>query len=204
WESDIEVMNKGNIRPKKVSLPSRKVQNPSRLDFEYVSKTMSHYETNSLVGYLSSHFGISRCRNLIQRYYLGTSKHWGNIGATVFWQIDYSGQVRSGKVMAYDSLTGKRLKKPFNYITWVHKILKITDFHLEQCYFGEHLLSENLNSLVAIVESEKTAIIASLYFPEFIWIAAGSLNNISVQRSNALYQRDIVLFPDLSGNGRAF
>src|SRR5690606_35675407 len=47
WESDIEVMNKGNIRPKKVSLPSRKVQNPSRLDFEYVSKTMSHYETNS-------------------------------------------------------------------------------------------------------------------------------------------------------------
>ena len=41
--------------------------------------------------------------------------------------------------MLYDEDTGKRVKKPYNHITWVHnpdKDLKeksITDFNLKQC-----------------------------------------------------------------------
>jgi len=56
--------------------------------------------------------------------------------------------------MLYSPTTGKRVKEPFNHITWVHKALKQPDFNLKQCLFGEHLLQDKTKP-VAIVESEK-------------------------------------------------
>src|SRR5690606_25753596 len=50
---------------------------------------------------------------------------------------------------------------------------------------------------VAIVESEKTAIIASIYLPQFIWLACGSVNNLNENRTAILKGRNVVLFPDL-------
>nr|MBI1230129.1 hypothetical protein [Cytophagales bacterium] len=176
---------------------------PTFVDFHYVTRTLQQYESNSFVVYLSSVFGIDITKNLIETYLIGTSKYWNGIGATIFWQIDFLGEIRTGKVMAYDRLTGKRIKKPFNHINWVHKILAIDGFVLAQCYFGEHLLRIHPEKPVAIVESEKTAIISSVYFTQFVWIASGSLNNISLDKSKHLENRDLFLFPDLSEDGRA-
>ena len=82
--------------------------------------------------------------------------------------MDNTGNIRSGKIMAYDTTTGKRLKnkdgKPL--INWVHSILEIPKYNLKQCLFGLHLLNENLKQ-VAIVESEKTALIMSIEFPNY-------------------------------------
>ena len=52
---------------------------------------------------------------------------------------------------------------------------------------------------VALVESEKTAIIASLYFPQFAWLAAGSLTGLSTAKCKILAGRTVVLFPDIGG-----
>ena len=78
-----------------------------------------------------------------------------------------------------------------------HKALKLDTFNLEQCYFGEHLLNEDKSKPVAIVESEKTAVICSVYLPEFIWLACGSANNLNEARTKVLKGRNVVLFPDL-------
>ncbi len=51
---------------------------------------------------------------------------------------------------------------------------------------------------MAIVESEKTAIIASAFMPDFIWLATGSLNNLSADKCAVLKGRKVVLFPDLN------
>ena len=99
--------------------------------------------------------------------------------------------------MLYNPTTGKRIKQPYNHITWVHSALKQPNFQLKQCLFGEHLLKGN-NKPVAIVESEKTAIIASVYLPQFIWLAVGSLSNLNEKKCNVLKGRKIVLFPDLN------
>ena len=85
-------------------------------------------------------------------YRIGTSSKWG--GAAVFWQIDINGQVRTGKVMCYNAETGHRVKGPQAFVSWAHSELKLHDFRLKQCLFGEHLL-KNSSSPVMLVESEK-------------------------------------------------
>jgi hypothetical protein len=67
-------------------------------------------------------FGVEVADQLVSKYFIGTSKHWP--GATVFWQIDISGKVRTGKIMLYSPATGKRVKEPFNHISWAHKVTK--------------------------------------------------------------------------------
>ena len=117
--------------------------------------------------------------------------------ATVFWQIDSSGKIHTGKIMLYNPTTGKRVKEPFSHIAWVHKVLKQDDYELKQCMFGAHLLYDKTKP-VALVESEKTDIIASLYMPQYIWLAAGSLTNLTAEKCKVLKGRKVMLFPDLN------
>jgi hypothetical protein len=154
------------------------------------------FETNHFVQFLIHLFGVEVASQLVSRYFIATSKHWN--GATVFWQIDTQGKVRTGKIMLYSPTTGKRVKEPFNRISWAHKALKQAVFELRQCLFGEHLLIDKTKP-VAIVESEKTAVIASVYLPQFIWVAVGSLTNLHAEKCSALNGRTVALFPDLNG-----
>ena len=134
-----------------------------------------------------------------ERYKLGSTKS-GNV---IFWQVDINGKVRTGKIMQYNPATGKRVHNASGAIDWVHNKLKRAgtvpqDFNLRQCYFGEHLLSLQPDSTIAIVESEKTAVIASVLMPQYIWIAAGNINGLTLDKSSALKGRSVILFPDLS------
>ncbi|TDK49899.1 DUF6371 domain-containing protein [Algoriphagus formosus] len=182
----------------------KKHKDPDYISFDILLKSLGGQYQNNFLAFLKNRYGAENCKELIKKYFIGSSKHWNKIGATVFWQVDFFGNVRSGKIMAYNPETGKRIKKPFNHITWVHKLLGLDEFNLSQCYFGEHLLSIYRKKPVAIVESEKTAVISSLYFPQFVWIASGSLSNISVDKSEVLVGRNVVMFPDASIEGRAF
>jgi hypothetical protein len=162
-------------------------------------KSLKEYEANYFVKFLIAKFGEKHTSELISLYFIGTSKHWS--GSAIMWQIDLSGKVRAGKVMLYDPVKGKRVKEPFPHITWVHKLIDQPDFKLDQCFFGEHLLKDK-SKPVAIVESEKTAIIASGYLPKFIWLATGSLSNLTIEKCQVLKGRSIVLFPDINGYER--
>jgi hypothetical protein len=174
--------------------PSPKPQlTPSYIDAGIFKKSLQGYEDNRLIQFLSGVVGDEATKTAIERYYTGTSKHWD--GSTVFWQIDGYGRVHAGKIMQYDSRTGKRVKEPVNKISWVHTVLKLADFQLSQCLFGEHLLKGN-SKTVAIVESEKTAIIASCYLPDFIWLACGGSEGLNFDKCKCLKGRKVVLYPD--------
>lgn len=176
---------------------------------EIFKASLKNYDENNFVKFLIDLFGSEITGKLISRYFIGTSKHQfknkgfpdyvSEIGATVFWQIDTQGKIRTGKIMLYNPSTGKRVKEPFNHITWVHKALKLPSFELRQCLYGEHLLKGDLFKPIALVESEKTAIIASVYLPQFIWLATGSLSNLKAEKCSILKGRTVILFPDLKG-----
>lgn len=166
------------------------------------NKSQTGYKNNHFYTYLCSLFHQDTAITLMHRFNIGTSRYWN--GATVFWQVDPLHQIRTGKVMLYNPVTGKREKQVLqdgskrSLITWVHTVLKLDTFNLQQCLFGLQQLSvASITKPVAIVESEKTAIIATVYLPQFIWLACGSLTNLTRERLQPLAGRKIFLFPDL-------
>lgn len=169
----------------------------SFIPVEVFKESLKDYEANNFIKYLINLFGVEIASKLIGVYFIGTSKYWD--GATVFYQIDIQGKIRTGKIMLYSPVTGKRVKKPYNHINWVHKAIKQPEFELKQCLFGEHLINQFKSKPIAIVESEKTAVIASVYLPQFIWLAVGSLTNLNAEKCSILKGRTVTLFPDLNG-----
>lgn len=187
--------NKDNFveadRPRSYLLPPT-----SFVDSELMERTLTNYDMNPLYIYLSGVLSKDETSRIFQLYHVGTSKKWG--GSTVYWQIDWKGNVRTGKIMLYDSTTGHRVKEPRSYVSWVHTELKLQDYNLKQCLCGEHLLSEKPTKPVAIVESEKSALIATHYMPEFIWLATGGMHGcFKFDVVNVLKGRSVMLCPDL-------
>jgi len=181
----------------------------SALPMELVQQSMRQYERNNFVQFLVKMFGRETANDLTNKYQIGTASHWP--GATIFWQIDHKERVRTGKIMLYDVKTCKRVKQPFNHITWVHALLARGSrgvlpgstspdqgFQIKQCLFGEHLLHLDPSKTVAITESEKTAIIASAYYPKKTWLACGSLQGLTVEKCKVLEGRTVWLYPDVN------
>lgn len=179
-------------------LPTEQEPEISYLPYDWVEQSMQRFDINPLYRYLTTVTGKGKAERLFNLYKVGTSKMWN--GATVFWQIDVSGNVRAGKIMGYDTKTGHRVKQPFNQVSWVHSVRKIPDFHMRQCLFGEHLLADvsSMARTVAIVESEKTALVAALFIPDLVWLATGGMHGcFNSEAMQILQGREVVLFPDL-------
>ena len=149
---------------------------------ELVEKTFNDFEHNIFFQYLIRTFGGDKAMELQYKYNIGTAKH----GGTIFWQQDLLGRFRTGKVMYY-SENGKRDKARHSW--FAHSKIK-PDFNFRQCFFGLHLVSKDYP--VALCESEKTAVLMSVYMPEFTWIASGGSEMLNIQRLNELPRLDKV------------
>lgn len=179
------------LRPK-VILP----QPINYIDKEIMRRSLTDYKRNPLFTFLSGVLGEKETSRIFQLYSVGTSKKWN--GSTVFWQIDRQGKVRTGKIMLYDPITGHRVKKPRSYVSWVHTELGLNHFNMKQCLFGEHLLADYPTKAVAIVESEKSALIATHFLPEFVWLATGGIHGcFKADTVSVLKDRAVMLCPDL-------
>jgi hypothetical protein len=162
-------------------------------------KLINDYKSNltfdNLTAFLLDNFSFDEVDKAISDYYLtGTNLCWKN--ATMFWQIDNKEHIRGAKIMLYNEHTGKRVKEPYNHINWLHKAIKEPNFNLCQCLFGLHLINKDYQKNIAIVESEKTAIIMSIFLPDFIWLATGSKSNFKFELFEPLKKRSCFAFPD--------
>jgi hypothetical protein len=189
---DNKIVESIHIRKHIIEQPKQKIT--SFINAEIFKKSLKQYEENNFIQFLIGMFGIDITNKLIATYYIGTSKHWK--GANVFWQVDIKGKIRTGKIILYNPETGKRVKQPYNHISWVQSALKMPNFNLKQCFFGEHLLVDKSKN-VMVVEAEKTAIISSVYMPDYIWLACGGINNINKERCEVLKGRNVIFHPDI-------
>lgn len=152
---------------------------------QIVELTFNNFRENVFFMYLTKTFGRERAYELQSRYNIGTAK----AGGTIFWQQDEEGRFRTGKVMYYHP-TGKRDKTRSSW--FVHKSIR-PDFNFKQCFFGLHLIDGS--QPVALCESEKTAVLMSVYEPEYVWIAAGGAEMLGAERMAELKRLDKV-YPD--------
>lgn len=176
-----------------------KVMQPKPTDYidrDIMHRSLANYELNPLFIFLSGVLGEKETSRLFKLYCVGTSKKWG--GSTVFWQIDRQGKVRAGKIMLYNPTTGHRVKEPRSYVSWVHTELELEHFNMKQCLFGEHLLAGYPTKAVAIVESEKSALVASHFMPDFVWLATGGIHGcFKADTVGVLKNHAVILCPDL-------
>ena len=168
----------------------------STLQSDFLALCSRNFIENNLIQFLNIYFSEEEVQSVILKYKLGTSKHWE--GSTVFWQINPQNNIMAGKVMLFDIKTGKRIKVPHNYIQWVHKLLKLEDYVLQQCLFGLHLINESTKKGIAIVESEKTTLIMSLFLPDYIWMATGGKGNFNKKMLLPIKDYTILVYPDKS------
>lgn len=169
-----------------------------------LEKYTNSYESNILYQWMLTLPGwsLNIAADALQRYKVGTPLKGPYKGACIFWQIDRLGQIRSGKIMKYKP-DGHRSKEPYAF-NWVHSVMikkgLIQTYKLEQCLFGLHL-STNNHKPIAIVESEKTAILASVYIPDYTWMACGSATNVEGTVRRSMAGKHVTLYPDF---GKAF
>ena len=156
--------------------------------------------TNHLITFLKTMIPSSAIDRIIADYRLASTPDQ----AIIFLQIDQDNQCRTGKIMQYNPATGHRIKDPNKpgRINWLHSILKRRkqlppDWQLTQCLFGEHLLPQHQDKTVALVESEKTAIICSAMMPQYLWLATGGKSGLTSERLSSLKGRKIIVFPDI-------
>ena len=168
-----------------------------------------------LVTWLRTQFPRDAVAAALKRYRVGGTPD----GATLWWQIDEQGRVHTGKAMQYNPLTGHRVKETGGAVNWAHRMRRYgepSELVVPQCLFGLHLLNDNVDvnenlaprcvqapSLrgraggeVAIVESEKTALIMSLVCPEKVWLATGGKANFKEQMLAPLIGLEVAVYPD--------
>lgn len=176
---------------------------PEKADFipnNVFLQTLTRFEQNAFVQFLLNLFADDPqvVRQAVKTYFIGSTKD----GKTIFWQIDQSRRIRTGKIIAYNPADGKRRKDISP--NWIHAELKRrgllnADFNLKQCFFGEHLLLKT-TAPIAVVEAEKTAVIASICFPSMLWLAIGAKHNLKADKLKRLGRnRRIILYPDADG-----
>ena len=170
---------------------------PKKVDFmssEIMEKSLAGYKGNNFILFCKTLFPDKDISTLAKTYGIGTSKQY-NGNSTVFWQKDLQSNVRGGKIIKYDPITGKRNKEVVPPATWVHTVMKQTEFNLSQCLFGLHLIKRNTKP-VAIVESEKTAFLMSLEDDSYNWLATAGKGNFKYEILEAVKDRKIFAFPD--------
>ena len=133
--------------------------------------------------------------DLIKMYKIGTGKNTD----VIYWQVDIENNIRTGKIMRFND-KGKRLK---NCIDWAHLRVKIDDYTVKQCLYGEHLLAHYPKARqIIIVESEKTAIILKSEYMDdnnIIVMATGGQQDLILDRFKVFEDRavEITLIPDV-------
>lgn len=130
---------------------------------------------DNLTCYLKSIFGSIDTETLLRQYRVGAGRRvvdGSYVNMTQFWYINSDGRILHDKLMLYKT-DGHRDKAVIP-----GRMFKKTKGYNGKCLFGEHLLSMYPDEQVYVVESEKTALLASLFYGKGLWLACGGKNNL--------------------------
>jgi len=212
-----------------VSIVTNREQSPKKdpvfIPVEVLNETLQGYEQNVFIQNLLTRvpfpFDGNQIERIISLYYLGTVNDGYRTGAITFPFIDQVGNIRAIQVKQFNEANHTTGTDFIHSIIEKHHTRNNSPFpdwlegyqHNEKkvsCLFGEHLLNKYPLNPIALVEAPKTAIYGTLYFgfPEtpanFLWLAVYNLSSLTFEKCKALQGRDVVLFPDLSKDGKAF
>jgi hypothetical protein len=141
---------------------------------------------NNLLQYLRKTYCNDKVEEVKKLYAIGTSAD----GGTIFWNINSALKVQKAKISYYNE-NGKRTNH--------FKVPYENEDGYYACLFGEHLVYDFIgNRFIILVESEKTAIVGHIHFPEYIWVAYGGSNGLTDNKLKPLIGYRVLIIPDMS------
>lgn len=153
-------------------------------------------QRNAFIDFLLTLFDKPKVAAAVQRYCIGGDSH----GRTIFPNIDQEGRCVGGAVIPYLA-NGHRDKS--KGISNLHSELKRKDkthpTQADQVLFGSHLLRLYPTASVGVVESQKSAVILSIIYPEIVWVATAGMTNFNERLLAPIYDRNVVAYPDVNG-----
>ena len=195
-------------------IPQERIDNNSLLD--------TNYKNTGLFYFMKKCFGKGEAEKAFDLYLILISKHYTKdmLYGVAYIQKDINDEIRQVKIMLYNPKTGKRVKEWDDFYYWdsrirgyvksksgtptiMHlgkKLMYDYEFKNELTFFGAHLIKSAPEKAIAIVESEKSAVICSICMPDYIWLATGGIYGCkwySPEVYEILKGRKIILFPDL-------
>jgi hypothetical protein len=179
-----------------VEYEARAATKPDFISFEHLKPTIGNYDRNNFVKFLLNLFPDcpGEIQAVLKMYFVGTFEDY-----CCFPSLDHQNRICRAKLIRFNPATGKRLKGDYDTSSLPAKLKLKENFNYSQIFFGEHLLPKYPDKPIAIVESEKSAIIGSLCFPEFAWLGCNSKTWLKAERLQKLGTRKILLYPDADG-----
>lgn len=163
---------------------------------------------NSLCRCMMRMFQPAAVEWFVEVYRIGSYPSGELEDSTVFPSIDRQGRVCNLKVQHYDTDPGSPRfchsdRNPYWLGSiWLKEGKLPAGAHFQSaCLFGEHLLSRNPESTVALVESPKNALFGALAFPEMTWVATGNKGMLKREVLKPLQGRNVIVIPDCDAVG---
>ncbi|MCL9804909.1 DUF6371 domain-containing protein [Flavobacterium amniphilum] len=180
-------INKPKREPK-VTFTNREIAQ-KYIDESIIWKYFKVNPENNLLQYLRKKYGDLKTEDAKETYALGTSKD----GGIIFWSINTDLNVQKAKIAYYDT-NGKRTNK--------FKVPYKNDDGYFNCLFGEHLIDDKIKAkkIIVLTESEKTAIIGYILFPQYVWVAYGGINGLTENKVSCLIGHNVLIIPDMNEN----
>ena len=167
-----------------------------RIDASLLINSITYKDTFSTV--LINKYGAKQVVPVLKAYFVGCwngnnpyYKDW-----TIFWRVDPDMNIHTGKIMKYrTSLKREKYPDGGGYVSWVHKLTKQNVDKPASHLFGAHLLKDNRKPIV-IVESEKSAILGAIIYPDKLWLASGGIDNLKPDNLSILNGKPFTVYPD--------
>jgi hypothetical protein len=154
------------------------VYKPVKIEQEFIDWNDYNFgiSTNSdLVKYfISFTHDENKVIETLKKYHVRTKNDY-----MIFPYVDNRNRLTYAKSMQYNN--GHRTKR-------IYSTFKAKKGVFKQCLFGYHLV--NYNKITNIVESEKTALLCDILYPEFVWLATGGqemISKINVLKKGIVY-----------------
>ena len=153
-------------------------------------------QRNTFIDFLLTLFEQPKVAAAVERYCIGGD----SMCRTIFPNIDQEGRCVGGAVIPYLA-NGHRDKS--KGASNIHAELKRKNKTLptqgDQVLFGSHLLRLYPTASVGVVESQKSAVILSVIYPNLIWLATAGMTNFNARLLAPIYDRNVVAYPDVNG-----
>jgi len=159
-------------------------------------------QTGRLFEYMFQRIGTADLEEVWQAYCIGATTD----GKEVFWSFTAENIIRYGKVMDYDT-NGHRRHESGSCFALHPVICKYMKSHgywaadynpiFKPILFGGHLIADYPDRPIAIVESEKTALVGACLMPILTWVAVGGKNSLNPEMLAPCKGHSILLFPDV-------